>query len=383
VLDDVTAARKVPENPQVLVITMRRLGDVLLTTPLVHALRQGLKGARVDMLVFDGTECILAGNPDIDRVIAVPQKPTAAQMAKLIGRLWRRYDFAVTTQTGDRPTLLAAISGRVRIGVVPDGKQAWKRWVLSRSIVTDPGLHRVVELNRLAGLLGIDERPQIVLPKRETSAATPRVPYAVLHANPMYRIRRWTDTGWRALTTALRERGLEVVITGGPAADERAYLDQIWNPVQPPVERTDGRLDWGELATLLTGAAVYVGPDTSMTHLAAAAGCPTVAIYGPASPHGMGPWPVGGLERPWARAGTIQNRGNVWVVQNPLPCMPCDRLGCDNHLESRSECLDTLSVGQVLRAVDQALGRVVSSKPERVAKPAGAADATLTPPGSA
>jgi heptosyltransferase-3 len=69
----------------------------------------------------------------------------------------------------------------------------------------------------------------------------------------------------------------------------------------------------------------------------------------------MGPWPIGGLETPWARAGTIQHRANVWVVQNPLPCMPCDKLGCEGHLNSYSRCLDELPVRQVLAAVDQAL----------------------------
>ncbi len=93
-----------------LVITLRRLGDVLLTTPLVRALRQGITNARVDMLVFAGTEAILAGNPDLDRVIATPEKPGLAEAAALIGRLWRRYDIAVSTQTGDRPTLMAAIA---------------------------------------------------------------------------------------------------------------------------------------------------------------------------------------------------------------------------------------------------------------------------------
>jgi heptosyltransferase-3 len=93
-----------------------------------------------------------------------------------------------------------------------------------------------------------------------------------------------------------------------------------------------------------------------MTHLAAAAGTPTVALYGPASPSLIGPWPVGGLQQPWARAGSIQQQGNVWVVQNPLlPCMPCDKLGCEGHLESHSQCLDELPVRQVLTAVDQAL----------------------------
>jgi heptosyltransferase-3 len=346
---------KLPEKSRLLVITMRRLGDVLLTTPLVRALKAALPGARIDMLVFAGTEGILAGNPDIDRVIAVAEKPSAAVMAKLIFGLWRQYDIALSTQTGDRPTLLASIAGKVSIGLVPKTKARWKPWALSRSIVTDSSLHRVLDLLQLAGKLGINARPDIVMPKMMPIA--PRGAYAVLHANPMYQNKRWTDEGWRSLAEALRLRGLAVVATGGPAQAEKKYLDRVWNPLLPPVDRVDGKLSWGELAQLMAGAAVFVGPDTSMTHLAAGAGCPTVAIFGPVSPHGIGPWPIGGLLEPWARAGTIQNRANAWVVQNPLPCMPCDLLGCERHLESRSACLDELTVEQVLRAVDQALLR--------------------------
>jgi heptosyltransferase-3 len=347
---------KFSANPRVLVVTMRRLGDVLLATPLVRALRRGIPGARVDMLVFRGTEGILAGNPDIDGVITIPQRPSAVDMAKLFFQLWRHYDIAISTQTGDRPTLLATIAGRFRVGLVPKEKSLWKSLVLNRSVTTDGELHRVVELLWLAAVLGIVEQPDVVVP-RQAQQLAPRGAYAVLHANPMHRIRRWTDEGWRALAQALTLRGLAVVVTGGPAQAEKKYLDRVWSPVLPPVERLDGRLEWGELAQLLSKAAVYVGPDTSMTHLAASAGCPTVAIYGPASPHLMGPWPVGGLSEPWTRAGTIQNRGNVWVVQNPLPCMPCDLLGCERHLESHSTCLDELAVAQVLAAVDRALGR--------------------------
>lgn len=81
---------------------MRRLGDVLLTTPLVRALKQGLSDARIDMLVFSGSEGILTGNPDIDQIIAVPERPSVAVMAKLILQIWQRYDVALSTQTGDR-----------------------------------------------------------------------------------------------------------------------------------------------------------------------------------------------------------------------------------------------------------------------------------------
>jgi heptosyltransferase-3 len=80
-----------------------------------------------------------------------------------------------------------------------------------------------------------------------------------------------------------------------------------------------------------------------------------VALYGPARPKVIGPWPVGGLAQPWNDVGTIQRQGNVWLVQNPLSCMPCDKLGCERHLDSHSQCLDELSPRQVLAAVDQAL----------------------------
>jgi heptosyltransferase-3 len=348
-------AIKLPPNPRLLVITMRRLGDVLLTTPLVRALKQGLPGARIDMLVFAGTQGILAGNPDIDRVIVVPERPSAAMMARLIFQLFRHYDAALSTQTGDRPTMLAAVAGKFGLGLIPRHKAYWKRLALSRSMVANSELHRVDDLLQLAAALGIDRRPDIVLPAKIPIAS--RGAYAVLHANPMYQNKRWTDEGWRALAHALRTRGLGVVATGGPAPAEKDYLDRVWNPVRPAVERLEGQLNWGELAQLLSEAAVYVGPDTSMTHLAAGAGCPTVAIYGPVSPRGIGPWPIGGLREPWQSAGTIQNRGNAWVVQNPLLCMPCDLLGCERHVESRSACLDELTVDRVLEAVDLALGQ--------------------------
>src|SRR3984957_18018469 len=70
--------------------------------------------------------------------------------------------------------------------------------------------------------------------------------------------------------------------------------------------RLPARPDWRELAATTAAARAYVGPDTAITHLAAATGTPTVALYGPTDPRIWGPWPVGGLDRPWAAAGTIQ-----------------------------------------------------------------------------
>ena len=74
-------------------------------------------------------------------------------------------------------------------------------------------------------------------------------------------------------------------------------------------------------------------------------------------PRVWGPWPNGGLDRPWHASGTIQNRGNVWIVQNPLPCLPCTFEGCERHIDSASVCLEELTAEQVLAAVDQALAK--------------------------
>lgn len=345
-------------DQRILVIVMRRLGDVLLTTPLIRTLRRGFPQSAIDVLVFRGTEGMLAGNPDVGQVLTFPQRPSTREFFAQIRLLWRRYDLAIATQSGDRPVVFAYAAGRTRIGFVgaSDSGAWWKRRALTIPVASDPDNHRVPELLRLVDAIGLSHRTELVCPagKSQTSVV-PFDRYAVLHPNPMYQFRRWNDDGWRALARLLAQRRLTVIITGGPGGEERSYLDRLWPVGDATVHRLDGQLNWPQLTSLISKAAVYVGPDTSMTHLAAGTGCPTVAIYGPASPQRIGPWPVGGFKQPWAPAGHIQRRGNVWVVQNPLPCLPCEKLGCEGHYKSYSRCLDELSVQQVLHAVDEAL----------------------------
>jgi heptosyltransferase-3 len=343
-----------PTNPRVLVVALRRLGDVLLTTPLIRSVKHAYPGASIDALVFAGTEGILAGNPDLAGVVTMPQRPSVGENFALIRRLARRYDVALSTQTGDRPTTLAWIAGRYSVGPLEPGRLSakLKRLALTRSCVADRSQHRVREVLRLAELLGIPSLAEIVAPTGDVRRdLIPAPPFAIVHAAPMFTYKRWTADGWRALAAALRQRGLAVVTSGAKA--DRAYLDDVWRDAD--VVRRDGTLQWPELTAIIAAAAVYIGPDTAITHLAAATGTPTVALYGPTDPRLWGPWPVGGLDRPWAAAGTIQQRGNVWLVQNPLPCLPCQLEGCERRLDSFSRCLDELTPAQVISAVDQAL----------------------------
>jgi heptosyltransferase-3 len=347
-----------PARPRILVVALRRLGDVLLTTPLIRSLKRAWPAATIDVLVFRGTEGILEGNPDIGAVLALPERAGTGESLALLRKLWRTYDLAISTQSGDRPTLFAWGAGRRSAGFVDAVSlmSAVKRVALDAPVAVVGGVHRVPEVLRLAEALGVPAIAEVV-PPRALPVQRPDGPYAIIHAAPMFRYKRWTEGGWRDLAAGLAARGLDVIATSGPSGDERHYLDEVWGGASE-VQRLDP-LSWGELAALIAGARIYAGPDTSVTHLAAATGTATIALFGPTDPRLWGPWPTQGLDRPWDAAGTIQNRGNVWLIQNPASCpwsiLPCQQEGCERHLNSHSRCLDELAVAQVLSAVDAAL----------------------------
>jgi heptosyltransferase III len=362
-----------PPHPRILVIALRRLGDVLFATSLTASLRRAYYDAVIDVLVFDGTAEILVGNPDINRVVTMPQRSSAWQSLVLALRLAKRYDLAISTQSGDRPTLFALVAGRRHVGPVDGGRRgALRRRALWRSVEPQPGAHRLEDMLRLADAIGIARVGHLVCPGGVSSLDGGRASrashggetppfreaaagdYAVIHAAPMFQYKRWTVDGWRTVAAKLLARGLRVITTGGPGAEERAFLDRVWGTL-PDVERRDGQLSWPELARLLADARLFVGPDTSVTHLAAAAGCPTVALFGPTDPRQWGPVPAGGLEPMWEASGTIQRRNNVWLVQHPLPCLPCQQEGCERHTTSFSKCLDDLQAAEALEAADAAL----------------------------
>jgi heptosyltransferase-3 len=349
----VTASLDLPRKPRILVIAMRRLGDVLLTTPLIRSLRRAWPDATLDVMVFANTAAILAGNPDIDSVIVCPERPSAVESLALIRRLWRRYDLAVSTQAGDRPSFFAIAAGRHRAAATEDraiGK--FKAMFMHRRAAMDPELHRVQETLLLARALGIEACDEIVAPLAP-DFAVPAQDYAVLHAAPFFRYKQWHKEGWRAAAAHLAAKGLALVATGGPGEEERGYLDAVWDGVA--IERRDGALSWPQIGSLIAGARVFLGPDTSVTHLAAATGCPTVGLFGPTDPRRWAPWPAGGLTEPFATRGTIQRRGNVFVMQNPLPGMPCGLEGCLRNVRSHSLCLDQMPAESVIRTLDLAL----------------------------
>src|SRR5450759_1144392 len=163
-----TPPLKLPDRPRILVVTLRRIGDVLLTTPLIRSLRRAWPDATIDALVFNGTVGILKGNPDIDYIVAMPARPTLIETAKLMIRLWKCYDLALSTQSGDRPVMFALAAGRTHIGLTDvDGPKiggAFKRIALHRGVPSAKNIHRVEQMLQFADALGIERAPDLVCP---------------------------------------------------------------------------------------------------------------------------------------------------------------------------------------------------------------------------
>ena len=162
-------------QPRILVVALRRLGDVLLATPLIRSLKRAWPDSAIDVLVFAGTEGILAGNPDIAEVITMPERPVAGEILALMRRLWRRYDLALSTQSGDRPTLFAWAAGRRSVGFVDaQGMMARIKWLaLDFPVAAAAGLHRVHDVLRLAEAIGISPVPEVIAPSGQAIFSAP------------------------------------------------------------------------------------------------------------------------------------------------------------------------------------------------------------------
>ena len=352
----------------ILLIATRHIGDVLLTTPLLRSLRFAYPDARIDALVYRWTAEVLDGNPDVNNVITVNQDPRFPEYIALVKKIFRHYDLAVSTLTSDRPILYAFWAARKRISLVPPYRlnDAWKRWITQGwTELDDWDTHTVIQNLGLCDLLEIERHHEVVVPQSPRSSETLNAllpfpwqtnPYAVFHMVPLRLYKRWTLKGWQAVARHLGSMGFRIVIVGGSDKEEKEYVQQFMTGMPATVANLTGKLKFSEVAKLIASSRVYVGPDTAVTHLAAATGAPTVALYGPTNPVKWAPWPHGFREsrNPFERKGT-QHVGNVILVQGAGDCVPCHEEGCDRHRQSKSRCLEELDSATVIQAIESAL----------------------------
>ncbi|MGH9483259.1 MAG: glycosyltransferase family 9 protein, partial [Terriglobales bacterium] len=160
--------------------------------------------------------------------------------------------------------------------------------------------------------------------------------YVVLHPGCAQPAKFWPPERWRALIARCRERGWEVVLTGG--AEDRALCD--WLSSGGVARNLCGRTDWGALAGVVAGAAAVTASDTGVAHLARALGVPAVTLFGPTDP------------AVWGGANQQPGRNLVRL----LACSPCNRGRCPLPQAADgapSPCMQAITVGEVFYALER------------------------------
>jgi heptosyltransferase-3 len=358
-----------------------------VTTPLISKARELWPEAEFHFLGYRGKLDMLKDNPDISEFIETSDRPGFAEYLSLFNQLFQRYDLAIVTQPSDRAYLYGLISAFRRVGVLgghPQGKDgsanskndkqnAWKKFISMHNVTVDYfAQHVIAEKLRLLEVFfrnpnDLFKEPISVTPP-EGEALTPIIAgqlnqaYAVIHPGPLTAYKRWPLAYWQQLITWLTQQGLQVVLSASSAKQDlqlnHDILSLLDESTRKQVIDTAGKLSIPQAGTLLRGAALYIGVDTSITHLAAACNTPTIALFGATPPTNFGPWPNGFVgDQPYQLRARTQTVGNVTILQGPGECVPCRKAGCEDRADSHSECLDLLDPSQVITAAKQILNQ--------------------------
>lgn len=282
-------------------------------------------------------------------------------------RLRRKYDVVFVLTASDRSMALAFFASRKIYALIPAiGKQhAWKRYISSAWLPYEEKVHMVWNAIHLGQKAGLPMRAHVAIEwtTDDTQFVWKQLSWgeeeAYIHVHPFARwaYKWWNQKSWRDLISLILNAGMRIVITASPAEEEQAFnLAKDYDTDN--VRVLAGRLNWRQLACLSQHATAYVGLDTANTHLAASSGTPVIALFGPTDPRIWGPYPnTFEGKSPWqARSKDgIQRSGNISLLQGTQHCIPCQLEGCDQHVQSDSDCLQGMQAQQVWQEIQRQL----------------------------
>ncbi|OGD75555.1 MAG: hypothetical protein A2Y64_05395 [Candidatus Coatesbacteria bacterium RBG_13_66_14] len=322
-----------------LVIRLSSMGDVILTTPFLRALRRRFPEAEVHFLTKPLYAGLIASHPAVDRVIpfdaAVPLRET--------GRFLRAesYDVVFDLHKNLRSIPLARMARTGRIFRIR--KATLRRWLLidfKLDFLKNRGDQPAVciEAGAELGLTDDGGPPDVHPPKADAALAGTTPPLWGLIPVASSWNKRWPH--FVELGRRLIERfGGTCLLFGGP--DDAGLCGSIAAEIGPGAETFADDRELIEKAALLKHCAVAVGNDTGLTHLATAVGTPTVALFGPTTRQ-LGYYPRG---------------GQVRVLERILECRPCTKNGLERCPRRRDlACLAEITVGEVLDACSKLAG---------------------------
>jgi lipopolysaccharide heptosyltransferase III len=321
-----------PVTARILLIRLRSMGDCLLLTAPVRALKEAFPGFRVSVLVEPKFADCFSGNPDFSEVLLARGKYATA------GRLLlRRFHAIINLHGGTTSLFYSCMAWGRRVG-----GEHYRGAFLYNGLVPPPdsAAHTVESTMAIFRWLGMQQEASPPLRFEKQAAAAGRIEetlkgrnYAVIHPGSVMATKRWEPSRFAEVARNLSNRGLTIVVTSGPG--EEMYASEVARQIDASVIMLG--LSIPELAELVRGAILYIGNDSGPMHLAAAVGTPTVAVWGSSDSRRWHPWGV-----------------DHRVVQNPFECNPCPGYRClvaDSPL-----CIESVTVEQVNTAVKELTG---------------------------
>ncbi len=341
---------------RVLVIRLRSIGDTVLSTPSLIALKRFLPNARVDILLEDWVAPVLTGFDSVDEILTVGNSlASRAATAREIRR--RRYDVVFNIHGGTTATFFVAASrARYRVGY-----QNYQYSFLYNRRLTSPfefwkrdRAHSAEQQLALLGFVGVPVSdlprsrlavdPSAVETLRDKFQTSDAGPFAMLHPTAAFETKTWPIEYFAKVAEYFAVLGLRVV--GVAAEHEREALDRLRSHASVPID-VFANLSLPEITALASKATIFVGNDSGIAHIAAAVQTPTVVVFGSSN---RDHW------RPWTDAPNE-------IVFSSLPCQPCPGHECLEFGEPR--CIREVRPEAVIAAIERVLEKKKSGHEDR------------------
>lgn len=318
-------------NPRkILVIQLKRAGDILVSTPVLESLRALYPSSEIDVLVEKPFASLLENHPAVRQVQVYDKSHKMSTLRRIRNE---KYDWILDFQSSPRSAIVTAFSGAgMKAGYrVP----FWGR-VYNRTIKRPGGRQSVIDgklslLEAVSGRTAERHEQRIFLTAAERAAAQGWIQQQGFHQVPVGIIpthrrnsRRWHPESFAALAQSLVNGGIPVLLFWGPG--EKYEVETLQQKV--PEARMIPSTSLREMAALLAACTLVVTNDNGPMHLAVAVGTPTLTLYGPTDPLA---WNPGG---PWHRA----------VQATDVPCLGCNL----NECPFGHECMTHISPERIL-----------------------------------
>ncbi|RJQ52102.1 MAG: glycosyltransferase family 9 protein [Actinobacteria bacterium] len=358
------------EALDVLCVRLDTVGDVLMTTPAMKALKQARPGRRLTLLTSRRGAAIAPLVPEIDEVVAYdppwmkatgPRTDVSADRMTIDRLRAMRFDAAViftVYSQNPQPASLLCYLADVPLRLAHSRENPYgllTHWVAEpepeRFIRHE--VRRQLDLVREVGCGTSDEGMSLSVPDagRERVAALlapgrldPAQPWVVLHSGASAASRRWPPKKFAELARQLARRGVKPVLTG--TASERAVVETIADASDGVALSLAGLLGLGELAALIELTPLVVSNNTAPVHMAAALGTPVVDLYALTNPQ----------HTPWGVPNRVLNRN--------VDCKYCYKSVCP---ERHHRCLAGVTVSEVAKASMSLLAETTARAKPKVA----------------